>query len=326
MKMSESRPIVYKTPAVLIGLLLAVFLVYASGCSGLAKTNRDTKKLYKGLNDSQGVCDKTLLFLPFDKEVNWLPADLDASLALKLAEKIEKECSKVHTILPDDPTFPDRFTKTPRLAGGDPDSAALAADGRASGINMVLSGRLASIRHVTEDRGMFWFAKTAHIARLQLEMAVIHTGTGAKLIDTTIFRDIDISEEEAGLINAAAPSGPTALPEALTDISEELADISEELGNAICKVLSHIPWESYVTGVENSQVVLSAGEACGLEEGMILTVYTAREVAGEDGSSNYIAPGETAGTVTVTAVHPDYSEAARKTGGPFLPGSIVRAD
>lgn len=317
MRIIWRRSIVCLRPVALIGLLLAVFLIYVSGCSGLSRTGRDTKQLYKGLSGSTGVCNKIMLFLPFENSVQWLSIDLDASFAPKLRDAILKEYGRVRILLPEDPNFPVRFNRMPRPTEGDLNSADLAASGRASGINMVLSGRLVSIRHDTEDRGMFWFAKVAHLARVQMEITVYHTGTGAKLLSRTVFQDIDISEAEASLINTGEMPNATVLPEALTDIAETM-------GKNICNVISRIPWEGYVTGVEGDRVILSAGEACGLKKGMALRVYGAHEVDGKDGGAGFIVPGKSTGTITVTTIHADHCEAVLKDGGPILPGNIVR--
>jgi hypothetical protein len=316
--MIRDRSIVYRAPVALIGLLLAISLICLSGCGVFSRPARETKQLYKGLDGSTGVYKKIMVLLPFGNDVRWLSTDLDTSFGPELREAVRAKCGQIEVLLPEDPNFPSRFNQTPRTAEGDPDGTELAAIGRATGINMVLSGRLVSIRHTTEDRGMLWFAEVAHLARIHMEVAVYHTGTGAKLLDKTVFQDIDISASEGALIEAGEMPGAVSL-------SETLTDAAENMGKAVCDVLGRIPWEGYVIGVEDNRIVLSAGEASGLKKGKTLRVYTAQEAAGQEGGTSFIAPGKPLGSITVTAVHADHSEAMLKDGGPVVPGSLVRA-
>jgi hypothetical protein len=189
--------------------------------------------------------------------------------------------------------------------------------GQATGGNLILSVRLVDMRHVTEDRGMFWFAEIAHIARIQMEFAIYHAGTGAKINDRTFFQNIDISATEAELIDADEMPGGLPVEEALTEIAGKM-------GMAANNVLKHIPWEGYITSVDGDRIVLSAGELCGLKKGTLLKVFNVKEITVAETGQRFFSPGEEVGAVTVSAVYPDRSEAVVKDGGQILPGSMVR--
>ena len=318
MRMLQRRSMVYRVPVALIGLLLAVSLICLSGCGGFSRSAGESKQLYKGLDSPTGVYKKTMVLLPTSNDVQWLPADLNSHFGPELRNAIQAKCNKIKVLTPEDPNFPARFSQSPSQAKGDLNGAELAAIGRASGVNMVLSGRLVGIRHETEDQGMFWFAKVAHLARIQMEVAVYHAGTGAKLLDKTIFQDIDISVSEDAPIDVEGIKGTVAL-------SEALSDIAETMGKDVCNVLGHIPWEGYVVSVEENRVVLSAGESSGLKKGKTLRVYTTNSTTGEGGIPAFTAPGKPTGSITVTAVHADHSEAVLSDGGPIFKGNLVRA-
>ncbi len=314
MRKIRRRSMVYRVPVALIGLLLAISLICLSGCGVFSRSAGETKQLYEGLDDSTGVYTKIMVLLPISNDVQWLSADLNSHFGPELRNAIQAECSKIEVLPPEDPNFPARFSQ----AEGDLNGDELGAISRASGVNMVLSGRLVGIRHEMEDQGMFWFAKVAHLARIQMEVAVYHAGTGAKLLDKTVFRDIDISAPEGAPIDVEEITGTVAL-------SEALSDIAETMGKEVCNVLGHIPWEGYVVSVEENHIVLSAGESSGLKKGKILRVYTTNSTTGEGGVPSFIAPGKPTGSITVTAVHADHSEAILMDGGPIFKGNLVRA-
>lgn len=311
-------PIVSRISVLRIGLLLTVSVLFVSGCGIFSSAKRETKLLYKGVGGSPGTYQRMMAALPFENNAQWAAIDLNAAFAQELKKSIEAECKGVSLLLPGSPDFPDRFNDPAYTADGEPDSLALAASGQASGINLVLAGRLAGIRHVTEDRGMFWFAKVVHMARIQMEIAIYHAGTGAKVLDRTVFHDIDITEAEGELIDAGEM--PKAVP-----LNKALTEISETLGKSAHSVLKYIPWEGYVSSVEGEKIVLSAGASCGLKKGRELTIYTVDKVAVGESVQTFYSPGSEAGTITVTAVYSDRSEAVVKDGGPILPGSVVRA-
>ena len=311
------RSIVSRIPMIRTGLLLAISVLIASGCGMFSSTRRETKLLYKGVGGSSGTCQKVMAALPFENDVRWAETDLNAFFAQELKRAIERECSDVNPILPGSPGFPARFNEPVRRADGVLDSASLASAGQASGINLVLSGRLVGIRHVTEDRGMLWFAKVVHLARIQLEVAIYHTGTGAKVFDRNVFHDIEITETDGGLIDAREMPKNIPLDAALTEVAEAM-------GKAAHRVIKYIPWEGYVISVEGGRVVLSAGESCGLKKGRELKVYTVEKVEVDETGQHFFSPGPVAGRITVTAVHSDRTEAVIKDGGPILPGSVVR--
>lgn len=315
--MTTRRSIVSRVSMVLIGLLVSVSVLFVSGCSFFSTAKKETKQLYKNMDVSSGPYQKMMVALPFENNAQWAAIDLNALFARDLKNAIETKCNDVHMILPGSPDFPARFDNPTYTADGEPNGAALAASGQTSGINLVLECRLVSIRHTTEDRGMFWFAKVVHMARIQVEATIYHTGTGAKVLDRTVFHDIDIAEAEGELIDAREI--PKSVP-----LNEALTEISETLGKYAHNVLKHVPWEGYVHSVDGERIVLSAGASCGLKKGKKLTVYNVEKVTAGEADQSFFSPGSEAGTITVTAVYPDRSEALLKEGGPILPGSVVR--
>jgi hypothetical protein len=283
-----------------------------------SSAKKQTKMMYKGLEGSAGAYRKTMAVLPFENNAPWVAADLNDAFAGTLKKEIESGSGRVHMLMPGSPDFPARFNEPPYKGEGELDSTALVKAGQAAGINLVLSARLVDMQHVTEDRGMLWFAEIAHVARIQMDFAVYHTGTGAKLNDTSIFQDIDISETEGNLIDADEMPGGLPLEQALTDIAEEIS-------LAANNILKRVPWEGYITRVDGDRIVLSAGELSGLDKGDLLKVFKMKQVTIEEAGQHFFSPGEEIGEVAVSEVYPDRTEAVVKNGGPIPVGSMARA-
>lgn len=318
MIMTTRRSIVSRIPVVLVGLLVTASFLPLSGCSTFSSIKRQTNMVYKGVSGSAGAYRKIMVVLPFENSAPWVTVDLNDAFAEKLQKEIETDGSGVHMLMPDSQDYPPGFSTPPRRAEGELDSTALTDEGRASGVNLTLSVRLVDMQHLTEDRGMLWFAEIAHIARIQMDFTIYHTGTGAKLNDMSFFQDIDISETEGKLIDAHEMPGSLPLEEAL-------AEIAEKIGMTSSNILKRIPWEGYVARVDGDRIVLSAGELCGLEEGSLLKVFKIKQVTVEETGQRFFSPGEEIGTISVSAVYPDRSEAVVKDGGPVATGYMVRA-
>ena len=89
-------------------------------------------------------------------------------------------------------------------------------------------------------------------------------------------------------------------------------------------VFKFIPWEGRITAVNGDQLVISSGEFSGLKKGKHLDVFKAGEVTTGRGERRFFIPGEKIGTITLTAVYSDHSEAVLQKGGPIPLGSVVR--
>lgn len=304
-------------PIALIGLLMTVSIVFVAGCGYFSASRKEAKQLYDDIGSSKGSLEMRLVFLPLENNVSWSKIDLDALFSEDLKKALEKECGNVSVVLPEEPGFPESYYQLPRNKNGELDNYTLAVSGRGTGVNLVLNGGLMSIRHIIKDTGMLWFAKQVHLARLQMDITLWHTGTGAKLLDETIFQDIKIEEAEGIQIESDKMPGTILLTEALLEISDTVAKKASE-------VLKYIPWEGYVSRVDGNRIILPFGKASGLRKGTVLTVYNgSQETKGRLGKRFFVL-GEKIGSVTVTEVSADRSEAVLRDGGPITPNSIVR--
>lgn len=313
------RSNVFPAQILLVGLIVSVSVFFVAGCGLFSSSRKETNQLYKNVDGPGGSLIKNLVFLPIENNVPWSNIDLDVSYPEELKGVVEKESGRVRVLLPGAPDYPAGFKQLPYDEDGDMDNYTLAVAGQVSGVNMVLKGRLVGIRHIIKDTGMLWFAKQVHLARLQMETTVFHTGTGAKLLDKTVFQNVEITEEEGNRIKKQEMPNTVSL-------SETMTKIAEATGESIGQVLKHIPWEGYIKSAEGDHVVLSFGEASGLRKGRNLKVYRVDTVTEGRAGRRFFVQGEVVGRITITAVYPDRCEAVVKNGGPFPAGSVVRAD
>ena len=110
---------------------------------------------------------------------------------------------------------------------------------------------------------------------------------------------------------------------AIEDLDDEIADAAEDLGESIGEALSKLHWKAAVVGTDGDRVFLPAGSGVGIREGDQLAVFEGRRLlAGKEGEQ-FIAPGYKLGTVQVTAVADQKSEAQSSTPGKIQNGDIV---
>lgn len=317
MKRRAGRSGVCPAPIIWAGAAIIAAAVFIAGCGLFSGDGRITKHLYKGVGNSKGSLIKTLAVLPFDAGEQWSGVDLETHLLKALKSAIEKECDHVRVLLPDSPGFPAGLKQLKPQENGEMDNYTLALSGRVSGVNLILFGRLVNIRYLTEDHGMWWWAGTRHLARIQMEFAVFHTGTGAKLFDETVIENIKIKEAEGRQIKE------NKLPDTV-QLTDTLAEIAETIGEIGDTVFNFIPWEGHVAEVNGDRLILSSGESSGLKKGKVLDVFSADEVTKGKSGRRFFKEGNRIGSITLTAVYPDRSEAVLKEGGPIPPGSVAR--
>jgi hypothetical protein len=308
---------VLPAPIMIAVWLVSAATVFLAGCSYFSSAEKETKQLYKEIGGSKGSLLKTLVILPFEKNEQWSQINLTTPFLEELKSAIEKKSSHIRVLLPDDPGYPDRYKQPIRLKDGEIDNYALALAGRAAGVNMVLAGRLVDIRYITEDHGMAWWAKTRHLARIQVNFSVYHTSTAAKLMDQTILKDLKIKESEGLQIQKNEMPDTVMLADSLHDIAKTIAKMGD-------MVFKYIPWEAHITDVSGDQLVLSSGKSVGLKKGKVLDVFNNNKVTRGRSGRRFFMEGSKIGTITLTAVYPDHSEAVLKEGGPIPPGSVVR--
>ena len=297
--------------------VLAAVLFFLCGCGVFSSVQKKTAGLVDTFRGDVDACTNTMSVVPFENQVDWLRVDLGASFSGRIKTVVEENTRRLSVLTAAQPEFPEQFQRAPGTPDGRTDNFALAVAGRAAGVNMVLTGQLVGARYVEQKEGALWFKETHHVLRLQLEAAVYHTGTGAKLFDEDVFYDVAVSGEDSGTI------GEKRLPETVS-MPDAAAGMAETLGAMLHETLKDIPWEGYVTTVQADRYSLPFGKQNGLSVGMRLDAFAVADITEGMDTQRYLVPGPKCGTLVLTAVNDGGSEARLADGGPVSPGSLVR--
>ncbi len=302
------RSILGLTALVLMASLLA-------GCGFFSRpfAGDENKLVYGELDNGKGPYQKTMAVLPLGSRVPWIQGDLTAPFPTLFKTALAKEDKKIRMLLPGQEGFPGSL----KANDGTLDARTLSALGRESGINLVMAGRLAGVRDTSYEKGFLWRRKLHHVIQFQLDYTVYHTGTGAKILDQSIFYDVDIPKDQADFLKSGKLPSAVSMPKVLSDMALQA-------GETLQDVLKYIPWEGYVNTVEGNRVTLSFGSSCGLKVEDSLTLYSPGSALSGMAGEQFSAPGTEVGKVKITTVSPNRSEGVLTGGGPVRPGSILR--
>ncbi len=233
-----------------------------------------------------------------------------------LVRAIAEENSGFRLVKPGDEGFPDGMAGFARGTAGIPNGPALSHIARQAGLQGVVVAAVRDIHFSTIRTGILWFRKTRFLVNFDLTADLYDPYSAAKVVGGVLESKVRISEDEyedylRGSITV------------IEDLDEEIADAAEDLGESIGEALTKLPWKASVVGTDGDRVFLPAGSGVGIREGDELVVFEGRKLlTGKDGEQ-FIAPGYKVGTVQVTAVADQKSEAQSSTPEKIQNGDIV---
>ena len=297
-------------------LVCALFLI--SGCGIFSSIHKKSKGLVEGLGGAEDDYVKTIALDSFKISPQWSMVSTEGMFTESLSEVIAKECDDTILVISGQPEFPPHLAKVLKRFGGNADNFTLALTGQAFGINAIIMPRLMDISVDEEVKGLFWFRDTRRKAKVQTDVVVFHTGTGAKLMDKTIFYELELDESEALQIRQGG------WPESLS-FPDIMVGVAEMAGEMICDAMAQIPWEGYVSAVNGNQVTLPFGEANNLKVGDMLDVFDIKDIYEGAEQHRYFVPGLKSGQIKITSLSLNTAKGEVIEGGPIQPNSIVRA-
>jgi len=301
----------------LISILIGCFLLTA-GCSTLGKVTDSATEMVSNIGWKDDAVAQTFAVIPFGNQMPWVADRLHMDFLARLTEALEDKCARVILVSPGDAQYPYDLARFVTPGVTPPDNIELAEICRKAGLNGVITGHLSRISSEQKGTGMLWFKGKALMARVQMEFALHHAGTAAKLLDDTLFMDVELTEDE---YNALADE--KVLNASATE--DELAKTARSAVRSICDRLETVPWEGIVTSVQNNKAFILFGDNVGLSVDDELEVFAEGQILGAAGESRYIVPGIKVGEATITAVSDTQSEVVmREKSGEIKVGSIVR--
>ena len=302
-----------------VAAILFLFLILSliGGCTTYSSMERKTKRMVRDLRAPDSDLKKWIGITLFENKTAFSDTEMQQSFLIDLTEKIMSSCPDVLLEKPGDSGYPDFLVKLPRKASGRIGNYDLAKSGRRSGLNSIVTGALNDVRIDKRKKGIWWFKDIHHYVQVQIVAEVYDTETGAKLLDESFMREIEIDESDLESTGADA--------EIKAYIKDDIfKQIAIDTGEKICNAVVLDPWTGYITSTVDDKIILSSGERVGIKPGDIFEVYNSTDTfQGVDGHRFFI-PGLKTGEIEITAVYPDTAEAVLISGQDIRAGFTVR--
>ena len=300
----------------IIAVSIAV-IAFVSGCTLYNGISREAKNITRGFKERDENMTKLIGLAPFKNPTRFSDPNLEINFTETLIEDIESECPGnriLHSGLAD---FPEFLADLPQQDQGEIDKLELAKAGRLYGLNSVLTIVLTGINNFEAEKGFWFFKKTRYFIGVQIKAELYDTETGAKLMDEILSRDVEVDLFDIELLENRERFDIFLLEGAYEYFAKTIAE-------KVCDASILQPWKGYVVSVVGDKVILSSGEASGLELGQVLEVFdSSKTIEGIEGH-RFFMPGPKTGEIKVTAVYDDSSEAVLGIDSRVQKGSLVK--
>lgn len=300
-----------------LALFLGCVLFLLGGCGTLKSAKNSVVEMYDSIKITGERVKRRIAIVPFQNRTPWDENQSHTLFMAELIQILEKKCPHLILVRPGDPEYPELITRFFSSEFGAIDNIGLAKLCQETGLNGVLTGQLTHIRSEEVKKGIIGFRKPFRVARIQLDTALYHAGTGAKLMDESYSFDVEMIAQES-----ETSGRKWVIHEA--GFGEPLSDCAKSAANAVCEKSAVEPWESVVLSIQDDKAIIPFGQSIGLRVGDKLEVFGPGNTVGAQGGYRYIIPGLKTGEMKITAVFPRNVEAAAENNTTFKVGSIVR--
>jgi len=321
-----SSKLIFKWMFFLLGFLwfTGVCFVFVSCSTGYRGTvdktkktvSKTTKKLTRKIRFSDDDLQRIAAVIGFENKSLYRSQDFTLLFRKGIPEFLNDECDDVTVADSDDDENLKGFKKLPMLPSGQVDNFSLAIIGRELGLNAIVTGSLDDVGLLDELRGMVW-KDTHHLIQILVSVEVYTTETGAKILDQSFSRKVEIEELDYELMQS---EGKMILP----DLNETLSDLIKEMGETICWAVEDQHWSGFIVAVDGDKIILSAGSRVGLEPGDEFEVFdTSRIIEGRDGQ-RFFYHGQKTGEIRIIEVEPNKAKAVIVSDKGIKTGNSVR--
>ena len=294
-----------------------VLILLVIGCSQPQPVNDPTADTIPTVNLSDDDLKKKIGITRFDNRAIFLSKAFSDAFQYNLTLALKEECPRARIISPSDQQYPESLFTPPKRESGRIDNLKLIQNGRSHGFQSVVTGAITSIDANEEDTGYLWFKDKYYFIRVQIIISIYDTETGAKLIDKNISRDIEIDVFDMDVFRQKKWIDSYVLEEAFEEITLEISE-------AICDEVMDQSWKGFIASLEGDRIFVSAGEADGLQPGLILYVYRSETVIRGVDEQQFYLPGKHTGIIKIVAISDDQAEAVLLSGSAVQPGDLVK--
>jgi len=296
---------------------LLLFLPLIAGCTSYTAIKKKTKKITQTLSGSGGALKKKIGIVLFDNRTSFTDQDFEKVFHAHIVETVKGRCSNMLILKPGDEGYPDIFISLPKKLSGRIDSLALAKTGRLLGLNAIVTGSLTDIRDDEEERGVLWFKDSHRFVQVQAMAEIYDTETGAKLLDKSFMKEIDIKDLDTEVVESKKEVDSTL-------VADAIGRLATDIGKNVCRAVRGQPWKGYIISTSGDKIILSSGEKVGLKPGDILDVYDSGNAIHGVEDDQFFIPGLKTGEIKITVVYPESAEAVIFSGEKIKSGSSVR--
>ena len=296
---------------------LLVYVPLFTSCSPFSSLKKATKKISRSFKGSGGGLKLKSGLTPFKNATFFVNPELGETLNQTFAETIRTECRDILFLKPGDDQYPDILANLPTLASGGVDNVAMVTTGRQLGLNAIVISSLINLTEKKEERGMLWFKDFRFFVQIGISVEIYDTETGAKLMDESFIREIEVEEADFELIKAKNKIN-------LPAVTDALMKITRDMGVKTCDVVSDQAWQGYVISVTGDKIIISSGEKVGLLPGKQFEVYDSGNIIEGTGGHRFFIPGNKTGKIKIISVYPDRSEAVAVSNQGIKEGNSVR--
>lgn len=243
--------------------ILVLSIVFIAGCGALSSLKKGTKKVVTwDFSSSDGLIKKVGI-LPA-----WLSNSENEKALMKdfynrLIEALSNECSSIQLVTIDMKNQPSLYADL-ASASNNLDMAEKAGN---SGLQAVIIARLYNMFSRTQPQGFLWFKEPETSIDIAVNVEMMSTITGAKLLDRTYTSEIELKDEILDGTEGSAASTDYFEP------TDAVSDMASDAGESLCEILTREPWWGKVVEAGSEGIVVSGGSAIGLSVGKILEVY-----------------------------------------------------
>jgi hypothetical protein len=277
---------------------------------------KTTQKITRKIRFSDDDLQRMTAVIGFENKSLYRSEDFTQLFRKGIPEFLNNDCDDVSAVNPADDQKLSGFRELPMLPSGKVDNFSLAIIGRELGLNAVVTGSLDDIGMLSELRGMVW-KDTYHLIQILVSVEVYDCETGAKILDESFRRKVEIEELDYDLMQS---EGKMILP----DLNETLSDLIKEIGESICWAIEDRPWNGFVIALDGDKIILSAGSRAGLEPGDEFEVFdTSRIIEGRDGQ-RFFYHGQKTGEIRIVEVEPRRATAVVVSDEGIQTGNSVR--
>ena len=304
----------FRSFRVLLPVLMAVFL---SGCGAYSSLKKSTENIARDFWAPDDDLKKTVFRAALNNQVAAARQDLGDAIDSRYRESLALSCPALMLAgVNNEPAY-QPLNQLFQNSSGQMDNVALVRVGKKLGLTAVVSSRFYAIAIRKQDTGFLWFLKKLPFAWISASTEVYDIETGAKYLDQTFTREIELDEDTAEQVRKGNIGSVSDIDQAVNEIIKDMAD-------AVCDVLVRKPWKGFVSQVSGDSLTLSSGSDAGLTVGRVLQVYSAgTRMQGAEGQT-YLLPGSRIGDIRITAVRSDSADAEIVSGGGFQVDDVVR--